>query len=232
MKKRMEDKHFLKAELYKLMRVDASYFEFIQNGSLDGLWYWDLENPDDIWMSPRFWETLGYDPATKKHLSSEWQEIIFPDDLNVAIENLSKHLENPNHPYDQIVRYKHQDGSTVWVRCRGIAIRDKKGVPTRILGAHNDITVIMNLKQELTQRDNLKVLNENLRKKSQDEIQLYDCVYYNTKSKTIRHKDALINLTNQEISLLELLIQNKNGILSFNQIEYLLDSNKFLTRQF
>jgi DNA-binding response OmpR family regulator len=68
-----------------------------------------------------------------------------------------------------------------------------------------------------------------LLKKPEDEIRLYDHVYYNIKSKTIRHKDASIKLTDQEISLLELLIHNKNTILSFNQIEYLLGSNKFLT---
>ena len=229
MKNKVEDNHFLKEELYKLMQVDASYFEFIQNGSLDGIWYWNLESPDDIWMSPRFWETLGYNPAEKKHLSSEWQNIIFPDDLKVAIENLSKHLEDSKYPYDQIVRYKHQNGSTIWVRCRGIAIRNKNGDPIRMLGAHNDVTVIMNLKQELTERDNQKLLNENLVKKPEDEIRLYDHVYYNTKSKTIRHKDSTIKLTDQEISLLESLIQNTNAILSFNQIEYLLNSNKFLT---
>ena len=98
-----------------------------------------------------------------------------------------------------------------------------------MLGAHNDITVIMNLRQELMERDNLKLLNENLVKKPVDEIRLYDHVYYNTKSKTIRHKDSTIKLTDRKISLLELLIQNKNTILSFNQIEYLLNSNEFLT---
>lgn len=229
MKYKVEDNHFLKEELYNLMQFDSSYFEFIQSGSLDGIWYWNLENLDDIWMSPRFWEVLGYDPAEKKHLSFEWQNIIFPDDLKIAIDNLDKHLNSPNTPYDQIVRYKHKNGSTVWVRCRGIAIRDNNGVPTRMLGAHNDITVIMNLKKELTERDSLKLLNENLLKKPVDEIKLYDQVYYSIKSKTIRHRDSMIKLTDQEISLLELLIENKNSILSFHQIEYLLGSNKFLT---
>lgn len=26
--------------------------------SLDGAWYWDLENPESEWMSPLFWEVL------------------------------------------------------------------------------------------------------------------------------------------------------------------------------
>ncbi len=39
-----------------------------------------------------------------------------------------KHLVDPHRPYDQVVRYTHVDGSTVWVRCTGIAIRDDPSV--------------------------------------------------------------------------------------------------------
>ena len=47
---------------------------------------------------------------------------------------------NPDHPYDQIVRYRHREGHTVWVRCRGFAIRDRDGAPVRMLGVHTDVT--------------------------------------------------------------------------------------------
>jgi PAS domain S-box-containing protein len=134
------EKNYLEQELYNLIKTDDSIFTFIQEGSLDGIWYWDLEKPENEWMSPKFWTNFGYDPAEKKHLSSEWQNMIFPEDLKVATENFKKHCENPNHPYDQIVRYRKKDGGTAWVRCRGIAIRDKNGKPVRMLGAHNDIT--------------------------------------------------------------------------------------------
>ena len=53
------DEHYLKQELYGLFRKDNSLFEFLQAGSLDGVWYWNLEKPTDEWMSPRFWEILG-----------------------------------------------------------------------------------------------------------------------------------------------------------------------------
>ncbi len=135
-----DDEHYLKRELYELIRKDASIFEFLQAGSLDGIWYWDLEDTDHEWMSPRLWEVFGYDPATKDHLASEWQDMIFPEDLELALENLAKHSEDPSHPYDQIVRYRHKDGHTVWVRCRGLIVRDESGKPARMLGAHTDIT--------------------------------------------------------------------------------------------
>ena len=140
---------YLKKELYELMRTDESIFDFIQNSSLDGLWYWDLENPENEWMNARFWTILGYNPDEMPHKSSAWQHIINQDDLKIATDNFLKHCENPTHPYDQLVRYTHKNGSIVWIRCRGLAIRNELGKPIRMLGAHQDVSHIKNSEQEL-----------------------------------------------------------------------------------
>jgi hypothetical protein len=29
------------------------FFDFIQESALDGLWYWDLEKPEEEWMNPK-----------------------------------------------------------------------------------------------------------------------------------------------------------------------------------
>lgn len=144
------EESYLKRELYELLNRDPSIFEFIQSGSLDGIWYWDLEKPENEWMSPKFWETLGYHPDEKRHASSEWQDIIFSEDLEVANKNFEKHCADPNHPYDQIVRYQHKNGKTIWIRCRGLAIRDQNGKAIRMLGAHTDITDLKETEKEIT----------------------------------------------------------------------------------
>ena len=140
---------YLKKELYELIRTDERIFDFIQDSALDGLWYWDLEQPEHEWMNARFWTVLGYKPDEMPHKSTAWQNIINQDDLKVATENFTKHCENPNHPYDQVVRYTHKNGSTVWIRCRGLAIRDKNGNPVRMLGAHQDISDAKRTEQAL-----------------------------------------------------------------------------------
>ena len=144
--------HYLMKELYTLIQKDRLVFDFFQLGSLDGIWYWDLENPEIEWMSDRFWRLLGFDPEEKKHLASEWQDLINQDDLQVALDNFTRHCKDPNYPYDQIVRYTHRDGSTVWVRCRGVAIRDETGKPVRMLGAHTDLTQLKRTEEALKQK--------------------------------------------------------------------------------
>ncbi|MBN2817680.1 MAG: PAS domain S-box protein, partial [Bacteroidales bacterium] len=161
--------HYLKNELYDLIKKDKRIFDFIQDGSLDGLWYWDLEKPENEWMNPRFWQVLGYHPNEMPHLASAWQNIINPDDLKIAVNSVKKHLENPDFLYDQIVRYTHKKGHIVWVRCRGIAIRDEHGKPIRMLGAHQDITALKQVELKLQQekeaasesREKYKAMYEN-----------------------------------------------------------------------
>lgn len=140
----MASKHYLQDELETQISTNPETWAFLQRGSLDGCWYWDLENPDQEWMSPEFWRLFGVDPATKQHDPAEWQDLMFAEDRKLALANFERHLADPEHPYDQIVRYRHADGSTVWVRCRGIAIRDAEGKPVRMLGAHNDLTAAKN----------------------------------------------------------------------------------------
>jgi PAS domain S-box-containing protein len=150
MENKAED-NYLKKELYEKIKTDESIFCFLQEITTDGLWYWDLENPENEWMNPKFWTVLGYDPAKMAHSPSAWREIINQDDLKIANENFIRHCEDQDFPYDQTVRYTHKNGSTVWIRCYGMAICDKNGKPVRMLGVHNDVTNLKNSEEQARQ---------------------------------------------------------------------------------
>lgn len=132
--------NYLKKELYELIKKDDLIFDFIQEAGLDGLWFWDLDAPDNEWMNPKFWTTLGYDSKDMPHSPSAWQDIINKEDLKQVYSNFAKHCKDPSYPFDQIVRYQHKKGHTVWIQCRGLVIRDDKGKPKRMIGAHTDVT--------------------------------------------------------------------------------------------
>lgn len=132
--------HYLSDELNDLASADDALWKFIQRASLDGVWYWDLEKPENLYISPEYWQCLGIDPASRRHHPDEFIAVVFEEDLGNVVGNLEAHYADPNVPYEQTVRFKHIDGSTVWVRCRGLAIRNAEGKAIRMLGAHNNIT--------------------------------------------------------------------------------------------
>jgi PAS domain S-box-containing protein len=168
----MQNDNYLKKELYNLIKTDESIFDFIQESSLDGLWYWDLENPEEEWMNPKFWSVLGYDYREMPHKASAWKDIIHPRDLELATEKFLKHFENPNHSFDQSVRYTHKNGTTVWIRCRGLAIRDQQGKPLRMLGTHQEITDLKNSELLLQNSTNLLSISQQISKIGSWELDL------------------------------------------------------------
>ncbi|MEO9804880.1 MAG: PAS domain-containing protein [Reichenbachiella sp.] len=124
---------YLRKEFYDSVKLNDTIFDFIQNSSLDGLMYWDLENPGNDWISDKFWDTLGYSPNEILNRPSSWRTTINPEDLKSVNKNLQKHYDDPSFPYDLTSRYKHQNGSTVRIRCRGLAIRDKDNKAIRMV---------------------------------------------------------------------------------------------------
>ena len=83
----MRKKHYLEEEFYQKVQKDKLIFDFLETNSLDGIWYWDMENPENEWLSPRFWEVLGYSHKEKKHLVSQWQECKNRKHLNTVSRN-------------------------------------------------------------------------------------------------------------------------------------------------
>ncbi|TYP75891.1 PAS domain S-box protein [Aquimarina intermedia] len=148
-KKSTSTKNYLQNELNTLIKENDLIFDFVQKAALDGLWFWDLEDPENEWMDDKFWTVLGYDPKVMPHKSSAWQDIINQEDLALAMENANRHLHDPSYSYDQVVRYTHKLGHTLWIQCRGLVIRNAEGKPVRMLGAHTDITKLKKVEFEL-----------------------------------------------------------------------------------
>ena len=95
-------------------------------------------------VKPKFWEVLGYSHKEKKHLVSQWQELIFPEDLKKLLKISINIMKILTILMIKLLDINIKKGHTVWIRCRGNIIRDEKGKPLRMIGVHNDITIQKN----------------------------------------------------------------------------------------
>lgn len=106
----------------------------------DGWWDWNLETNEE-YLSPKFKEMFGYADDEMENSTDAWMKITYPEDLELVLKNYHKHIESDGkHPYHQEVRFHHKDGHTVWVICRGKALKNKAGKFVRMIGTHTDIT--------------------------------------------------------------------------------------------
>ena len=132
------------------LRQELSLLEITLESILAGYWEMDFVT-HTAYMSPSLKRMLGYDDHELPSDLYTWQTLVLPEDLPLALDNLSRHLESRGQvPYYNEVRYRHKDGSLVWVICAGQVIDwDEAGQPLRMVGCHVDITQLKQVQIQL-----------------------------------------------------------------------------------
>jgi len=145
--------------LYLAERIKLAF-----NGSRDGLW--DLNLIDNsVYFSPRWKEMLGYDDDELENTFDNWQSRIHPDDIEDVLKDVALSIDDKNHIFENKHRLRHKEGHWVWVYDRGKVQRDKEGKAIRMIGTHTDLSVEINLSNELS------TLNENLEIQIKEQVE-------------------------------------------------------------
>jgi len=124
----------------KLAKKEA-LFSSITEHTLAGYWIWEIPE-NKMFISPHLKGMLGYKDEELPNSPETINMLMHPSDLPDTYALLGKHLEsNGKIPFEIEVRYKHKNGSIVWVICSGnIVQRDENGKPIEMIGCHLDNT--------------------------------------------------------------------------------------------
>jgi diguanylate cyclase (GGDEF)-like protein/PAS domain S-box-containing protein len=144
----------LEAEIQERRRVEAALREsearyiLAAQGANDGLWDWDLDK-NELYLSPRWKEMLGYDESELSSSPHEWFERVHPEDLPKLQEALGTHPGDSGSHFECEHRMRHRDGTYRWMLSRGIALCNGEGRATRIAGSLTDVTKRKNVEDQL-----------------------------------------------------------------------------------
>ena len=131
---------YLGNELAELQESDTTVFDFIQESTLAGLWYWNLEEPEQWWGNEKFWHTMGYGPGEPTNQAEAWNTAVDAEEAAATAGFVAACVADHSYSFDQVVRGTRRDGTTVWLHCWGLVLRDAAGRPHRLLGVLADIT--------------------------------------------------------------------------------------------
>lgn len=136
-RKRLEAERFQAEQT----RYELTLLEEILDNLLAGYWNWDIANHQE-YLSPGFKRMFGYEDHELPNTPDSWQQLIFPEDLPGVLDCFERHVQSHGKiPYYNEVRYRHKDGSTVWVICSGKVIKwGQDGTPLQMIGCHIDIS--------------------------------------------------------------------------------------------
>ncbi|MGC8811601.1 MAG: PAS domain S-box protein, partial [bacterium] len=142
-------------EVEEELREARERLELAISGSNGG--FWDLkfdpsdpwQIPDEIYISPRLKEFIGFQDQEFPNSISAWHSRIHPDDLELVRKTAQEHLEGLRDIHEVEYRIYHKDGSIRWIHSRGKIFCDEKGVPKRWTGIDWDITEKKKIEESL-----------------------------------------------------------------------------------
>jgi PAS domain S-box-containing protein len=123
-------------------------------GTSDGILDWCLDT-DQIYISPRGRELLGYQPREYTAPSDHFLALIHVDDRPRFSSALAAHLKS-GRTFDLSIRLKVVGGQHRWFRIRGEAVRTPEGDATRMVGAMTDIHDLVEARQQATEASRAK----------------------------------------------------------------------------
>ncbi|QHS54673.1 PAS domain S-box protein [Mucilaginibacter sp. 14171R-50] len=113
--------------------------------------YWDCYLQEDkVILSAAFKAMFGYLDHELPDTTETWAKLILPEDMPRMDACLKAHYESHGkNPFNIDVRYKHKNGSIVWINTTGRVIEWDGGTPLRMVGCHIDITDKKTIEQTL-----------------------------------------------------------------------------------
>lgn len=141
------------------VRESEQQLRAILDASSDGFWDWRLDR-DVQEFSPGFWRMLGFDPDAPPYPPADWRKLIFPDDLKALERRFNEYIASKaTETYEQELRFRHVDGSTVYILSRGGVVEwGADGEAVRMVGVHADITHVKQAEESL-RRSNQELEN-------------------------------------------------------------------------
>jgi PAS domain S-box-containing protein len=138
------------------------------DASGQGLWDWNLVT-DEAYLSPRYWQLIGYEKDEVPPGFDWFTNMIHPDDRDSVFRTMQAHLrgETP----ESVVQYrvKRKSGEYLWINGVGrVTERGPDGAPLRMTGVVIDISAQKRIEADLRgaveSRDNLlAVVSHDLR---------------------------------------------------------------------
>ena len=102
---------------------------------------------NEFWWSPEFRNLLGFSSERDfPNVLSSWSDRLHPEDKEKTLTAFAAHLmdRTGNTPYNVEYRVQQRNGVYIWLRADGSTLRDKDGMPLRVVGSVEDISKRLN----------------------------------------------------------------------------------------
>ena len=136
----------------KALQEAKERLDLVTHASQDGFWDWNLQT-EEIYYSPRWKEMLGYLDYELPNELLSWEKVIFEEDRIATLKLIEDYNCGKASRFMVTQRFHHKNGSIVYILSRATHLKDANGQVFRMVGAHTDITELVNAQQALRENE-------------------------------------------------------------------------------
>ncbi|MDD1694074.1 MAG: PAS domain S-box protein [Methanoregula sp.] len=145
------------------LRISEERLHMALEASNNGLFDWDMA-ADKTYVSPQYYEMLGYAPGERTEQYETWFSQVHPDDAPLISRIISEYRDGRRGDHEMEFRLRTKDGGWKWILGRAkITLRDPEGKPLRMVGIYKDITGRKLAEHTLQESESyLRLITENM----------------------------------------------------------------------
>jgi PAS domain S-box-containing protein len=138
-------------QVERALKMSEERWVMAISGANDGIWDWRPQS-GEMFYSGRWKRLLGYDADDIAPDIAEKERLIHPDDRDMVMRRLQKHLDGHTRFYQCEYRMRHKNGDYIWVLERGRALHDEHAQVVRVAGSLSDISERRRAEAQLKER--------------------------------------------------------------------------------
>jgi PAS domain S-box-containing protein len=130
------------------LRRSEERLALVLRGSNDAPWDWDVLS-GERYLSPRLWQTLGFDAAPSEIDTETLRGLLHPDEKEALVQRFAGALQGVEDDIEVELRLRHRDGHFVPVLARGFISRRDAGRAVRVSGTLTDLSELKRTEAEI-----------------------------------------------------------------------------------
>ncbi|WP_320823390.1 PAS domain-containing sensor histidine kinase [Reinekea sp.] len=107
--------------------------DFIHQGSVDGLAYWDLHQPEQRWFNDQFWHQTGYSDVNTMALNQRWLEHLGDGVLDLLRKTAATVGDQSGSCFELSMTWRHTSGELLTVDSRNLIFAHNTDQSVRVL---------------------------------------------------------------------------------------------------
>lgn len=116
----------LEKNFYQLLSEETLMQEFLDDEAFAGIWFWDLQNRNTIWLSKSLRKLIGFTENDLVEIPRSWEELLSVDNKENICRSLDAYVASESSKaFDIQIPFLQKNNQSILLRCKATVVKNK-----------------------------------------------------------------------------------------------------------